>query len=393
LGAAEFSLRLRGEAIAMRAGGKMKGLFLFVVTLVCGCGGGTSSSATTPPQTQVAAPAVSTKAAQNGAVIVSLASATSGATVRYTVDGSAPTSTSPIYEAPFLVASNLTLNAYATLAGDKDSTVTSQVFAPNIPSGAVVWSDEFTNTTGSNQQPDPTVWGYDTGNSGFGNNELENYCAWGSSASPCNPASPNAYVGTDGYLHIVAQQPSAGVYTSARMKSQGLFSVQYGRLEAKIWVPEAQGLWPAFWTLGNDITTVNWPACGEQDIMERVNAALTPDWNEGSVHGTGFTGDVGLGTKFYFPAGQTAAGWHTYGMIWKKNSVAYYVDDPANPYVTYTNPGSLAGLAGAVWPFDTGDSAFLILNLAVGGDWPGSPNAATPFPSSLLVDYVRVYAN
>jgi len=377
----------------MRAGGKMKGLFLFVVTLVCGCGGGTSSSATTPPQTQVAAPAVSTKAAQNGAVIVSLASATSGATVRYTVDGSAPTSTSPIYEAPFLVASNLTLNAYATLAGDKDSTVTSQVFAPNIPSGAVVWSDEFTNTTGSNQQPDPTVWGYDTGNSGFGNNELENYCAWGSSASPCNPASPNAYVGTDGYLHIVAQQPSAGVYTSARMKSQGLFSVQYGRLEAKIWVPEAQGLWPAFWTLGNDITTVNWPACGEQDIMERVNAALTPDWNEGSVHGTGFTGDVGLGTKFYFPAGQTAAGWHTYGMIWKKNSVAYYVDDPANPYVTYTNPGSLAGLAGAVWPFDTGDSAFLILNLAVGGDWPGSPNAATPFPSSLLVDYVRVYAN
>ena len=349
---------------------------------------------TTPPaQTQVAAPTVSTKAAQNGAVIVTLASATANATVHYTVDGSAPTSSSPIYEAPFLVASNITLNAYATLAGDKDSTVTSQVFAPNIPSGTLVWSDEFTNTTGNNQQPDPTVWTYDTGNSGFGNNELENYCAWGSSTSPCNPASPNAYVGTDGYLHIVAQQPSAGVYTSARMKSQGLFSVQYGRLEAKIWVPEAQGLWPAFWTLGNNITTVNWPACGEQDIMERVNAATTPDWNEGSVHGTGFTGGTGLGTKFNFPAGQTAAGWHTYGMIWKKNSVAYYIDDPTNPYVTYTNPGSLTGLAGAVWPFDSGDSAFVILNLAVGGDWPGSPDATTTFPASLLVDYVRVYTN
>jgi beta-glucanase (GH16 family) len=309
------------------------------------------------------------------------------------VDGSTPTTASPAYSAPFLVASNLTLNAYATLAGDKDSAVTSQKFAPNIASGTLVWSDEFTNTTGSNQQPDPTVWTYDTGNSGFGNNELENYCAWGSTTAPCNPASPNAYVGTDGYLHIVAQQPAAGVYTSARMKSQGLFSVQYGRLEAKIWVPEGQGLWPAFWTLGNNINTVNWPACGEQDITERVNAALTPDWNEGSVHGTGFTGDVGLGTKYYFPAGQTAAGWHTYGMIWKPGSVAYYVDDATNPYVTYTNPGSLTGLAGAVWPFDSGNSAFLLLNLAVGGSWPGNPNATTAFPASLLVDYVRLYTN
>jgi beta-glucanase (GH16 family) len=200
-------------------------------------------------------------------------------------------------------------------------------------------------------------------------------------------------VGTDGYLHIVAQQPSAGVYTSARMKTQGLFSVQYGRLEAKIWVPEAQGFWPAFWTLGNDINTNPWPACGEQDIMERVNAALNPDWNEGSVHGTGFTGSTGLGTVYNFPAGQTAAGWHTYGMIWKPGSVAYYVDTPSSPYVTYTNPASLTGLAGAVWPFDSGNSAFIILNFAVGGDWPGNPNASTVFPASLLVDYVRVYAN
>jgi beta-glucanase (GH16 family) len=177
------------------------------------------------------------------------------------------------------------------------------------------------------------------------------------------------------------------------MKSQGLFSLQYGRLEAKIRVPEGQGLWPAFWTLGNNITTANWPACGEQDIAERINATLTPDWNEGSVHGTGFTGDVGLGTKYYFPAGETAAGWHTYGMIWTPKSVAYYIDDPASPYVTYTNPGSLAGLNGAVWPFDSGNSAFLIVNLAVGGDWPGSPNTTTVFPASLLVDYVRIYTN
>lgn len=376
----------------MQAGAKVSGFFLLVLFAMCGCGGG-SGAPVTPVQAQVTAPAVSTKAAQGGAQIVSLADGTAGATIYYTVDGSTPTTASPVYVAPFLVASNLTLNAYATLSGAKQSVVTTQTFSPNIASGTLVWSDEFANATGNNLQPDPTVWTYDTGNSGFGNHELENYCAWGSTTAPCNPASPNAYVGTDGYLHIVAQQPSAGVYTSARMKTQGLFSVQYGRLEAKIWVPEAQGFWPAFWTLGNDINTNPWPACGEQDIMERVNAALNPDWNEGSVHGTGFTGSTGLGTVYNFPAGQTAAGWHTYGMIWKPGSVAYYVDTPSSPYVTYTNPASLTGLAGAVWPFDSGNSAFIILNFAVGGDWPGNPNASTVFPASLLVDYVRVYAN
>lgn len=376
----------------MQAGAKVSGFFLLVLFAMCGCGGG-SAAPVTPVQAQVTAPAVSTKAAQGGAQIVSLADGTAGATIYYTVDGSTPTTASPVYVAPFLVASNLTLNAYATLSGAKQSVVTTQTFSPNIASGTLVWSDEFANATGNNLQPDPTVWTYDTGNSGFGNHELENYCAWGSTTAPCNPASPNAYVGTDGYLHIVAQEPSAGVYTSARMKTQGLFSVQYGRLEAKIWVPEAQGFWPAFWTLGNDINTNPWPACGEQDIMERVNAALNPDWNEGSVHGTGFTGSTGLGTVYNFPAGQTAAGWHTYGMIWKPGSVAYYVDTPSSPYVTYTNPASLTGLAGAVWPFDSGNSAFIILNFAVGGDWPGNPNASTVFPASLLVDYVRVYAN
>ena len=88
--------------------------------------------------------------------------------------------------------------------------------------------------------------------------------------------------------------------------------------------------------MGNNIATVNWPACGEMDVLERINAAKSPDWNEGSVHGTGFTGGAGLGTVFNFPAGQTAAGWHTYGMIWSPGSVAYYVDNPAHPYITYT---------------------------------------------------------
>jgi beta-glucanase (GH16 family) len=377
----------------MRAGAAMLAAMVLSGALVCGCGGGGNNGGTPPTQAQTAAPTITTTAAQNGAVIVSLASSSANAAIYYTVDGSTPTASSQQYQAPFLVASNLTVKAIATVSGSTASSVTSQSFAPNIPSGTLVWSDEFTNFTNANAQPNPAVWTYETGNSGFGNQELENYCAWGSNVAPCSTASPNAYLGTDGYLHIVAQQPASGVYTSARLKTQGLFSFQYGRIEFRAQVPEAQGLWPAAWLLGNNISTVNWPACGEMDVLERVDAAKAPDWNEGSVHGTGFTGGTGLGTIYNFPAGQTAAGWHTYGMIWSPGSVAYYVDNPAQPYVTYSNPASLTGLAGAAWPFDAGQSSFIILNLAVGGDWPGSPNATTEFPSQILIDYVRVYTS
>ena len=151
-------------------------------------------------------------------------------------------------------------------------------------------------------------------------------------------------------------------------------------------LPEGQGLWPAFWLLGNDITTVNWPACGEQDVMEHINAPQ-PDWIAGSLHGT----DANLTQQYPGATGPTfsAADWHTYGMIWSKESVQFYVDSPSNVYATYT-PASLAGQSGAVWPFDSNSGAFVILNLAVGGNWPGSPNASTTFPSEVLVDYVRI---
>jgi beta-glucanase (GH16 family) len=338
--------------------------------------------------------AVGPNGVQNGAMIVTLTTG-GGASIYYTVDGSTPTTSSQFYEAPFLVSSSLTVNAIAASAGQL-STVATQTFNINIPSGTLVWSDEFLNSTATPTQPDPTVWTYDTGNSGFGNNELENYCAWGSSTSPCSTTSPSEYVGsypgTDGVLYIVAQQPSSGVYTSARLKSQGLFSFQYGRLEVRAQVPEYQGFWPAAWLMGNNIATLNWPACGEQDVMERVNVALAPDWNQGSIHGTGFTG-ADLGTTYYFPTGQTAGGeFHNYGMIWSPGSVVYYVDDPNSPYATFTT-SSISGLAGAVWPFDAGQSNFILLNLAIGGDFPGSPDGTTVFPSEMLVDYVRVYTN
>jgi beta-glucanase (GH16 family) len=340
-----------------------------------------------------ATPSISASPAQNGAVVVSLASTTSGAAIYYTTDGSTPGTASPVYLAPVLVASNLTLKAIAAAPGSTNSAVASQSFTPNIPSGTLVWSDEFSNATGANAEPDPKIWTYDTGTSGFGNQEWEDYCAWGSTATPCDPSRPNAFVGTDGYLHIIARQaiagpPAQGNYTSARLKTQGLFSMQYARFEARVKLPEAQGLWPAAWLLGNNIATVNWPACGEQDVQERVNAAGAPDWNAGSIHGP----NLNVSTQYIFPSGQTAGGWHTYGMIWTKGGVAYYVDDPSRPYATDT-ASSYASTPGATWPFDSGQANFIILNLAVGGSWPGPPTAATPFPAEMLVDYVRIYAN
>ena len=369
-------------------------LGLAVVLGSCGGGGGGGYSGggggTPPPATpQATAPAVATSAQQHGATIVSLSSTTAGAAIYYTVDGTTPTAASTKYQAPFLVAANVTVKAIATATGYTTSTVTSQDFAPNIAAGTLVWSDEFDNATGAPAAPNATIWGYDTGNSGFGNHELETYCAATATASPCDSTNPNAYVGTDGSLHIVARNPSSNVFTSARMKTQGLFSFQYGRFEVRARAPEAQGFWPAIWTLGNNIDTTGWPASGEQDILERVNGPLTPDWNKGSVHGTGFTGND-IGSTYNFPAGETAAGWHTYGMIWKPGSVAYYVDDAAHPY-TIIATTDLTGHAGAVWPFDNGQSVFLIMNLAVGGDWPGSPDGTTPYPSEMQVDYVRIY--
>lgn len=377
----------------MKAGTGMLAALALSGALMCACGGG-SGTAAAPPTAgpQATPPLFFTANAQNGAVIVTLQPATPGVPVYYTTDGTTPTTASQIYEAPFLVASNLTVKAIAAANGGTPSKVNSQSVAPNIATGTLVWSDEFSNPTSANAAPNPNVWKYDTGNSGFGNHELENYCEWGSNTAPCSTANPSAFVGTDGYLHIEAQQSSPGVYTSARLKTQGLFSFQYGRVEFRAMVPEAQGFWPAAWLMGNNIVTADWPACGEMDVLERVNAAKTPDWNEGSVHGIGFTGDTGLGSVVNFPAGQTAAQWHTYGMIWTKGSVAYYIDDPAHPYATYTT-SSLANLSGASWPFDGGQSSFILLNLAIGGDWPGLPNSATPFPSEMLVDYVRVYTN
>ena len=361
------------------------------ITIAAGCSAVTGNVAALPARTgarTAATPTFTTLAAQNGAVILTLQDATSGAKIYYTTDGSTPTTSSAQYFAPFLVASNITVKAIATAKGYSNSSVASQAFSPNIPSGTLVWSDEFSNSGSTNAQPNPATWTYDTGAGGWGNNELETYCAWASNTSPCNATNPNAYVGTDGYLHIVARQPSSGTYTSARMKTQGLFSFQYGRIEARLQIPESQGMWPAFWMLGNNITSLSWPACGESDIMEHIDGSVPPnpnlgyDWYQASVHGTNLNGGSPYGNASF-----SAAAWHTYGMIWTKGQVQFYIDDPSTPYETF-NPGNISG----IWPFDQGPM-FVILNLAVGGNWPGNPDATTVFPSTYLVDYVRIYTN
>jgi beta-glucanase (GH16 family) len=360
---------------------------LLLSVVLCGCA---NSGASTPAPT-AAAPTITASTgngAQNGALIVTLASTTTGAAIYYTLDGSTPSPSSQQYQAPILVDSNITVNAIATAAGDSASSVTSKSFTPNITSGALVWSDEFANSGASDAQPNQVTWTYDIGTRCCGNNELETYCAWASTTSPCNPASPNAYVGTDGYLHIVAQRPTPGVavYTSARLKTQGLFSFQYGRVEARMMLPESQGMWPAFWLLGDNIVTSSWPACGELDVMEHIDGSNPQnegyDWVQGSIHGTSLNGGIQ-----YHPTGFSATGWHTYGMIWTKGQIQYYVDSPSNIYATFT-PATQTG----TWPFDTGPE-FILLNLAVGGTWPGSPDSTTVFPSQMLVDYVRIYAN
>ncbi len=255
--------------------------------------------------------------------------------------------------------------------------------APPPPSPAgwtLVWSDEFSSPDGS--APDPSKWTYDTGGKGWGNTELECYTT----------RLQNAQI-NGGNLVITAQQENApfvcsdgstNSYTSARLKTQGLFSQAYGRFEARIKVSAGQGMWPAFWMLGKDITTAGWPTCGEIDIME--NIGKEPDTVHGSLHGPSTTTRTSDATSiFTLPAGQAFADdFHLFAVEWERGVGRFYVD--SNLYATFTES---QWPAGGTWVFD--HPFFIILNVAVGGNWPGSPDSTTVFPRHLLVDYVRVY--
>jgi beta-glucanase (GH16 family) len=225
----------------------------------------------------------------------------------------------------------------------------------------LVWSDEFSGTTLNTNN-----WSYEFGNGGWGNNEWQYY----------TNAQQNIEV-LNGNLKITARHEGVGAteYTSARIITKGLFDFEYGKIEARMKLPLGQGLWPAFWMLGANIDEVSWPECGEIDIMEHVSNELM---THGAVHwynnGHSY---VGNGTNV------DPTQYHVYGVIWEENLIRWFVDGVQFYQFTIQAPNN------------SDDSfrhpMFILLNMAIGGNWPGYPDATTPFPSSMLVDYVRVY--
>ncbi|MDE2142271.1 MAG: glycoside hydrolase family 16 protein [Elusimicrobia bacterium] len=255
-------------------------------------------------------------------------------------------------------------------------------------SWSLVWSDEFEDAAGA--PPNPAKWGYDVGGDGWGNHELEFYCAPGA-PSPCSAEAPNAVQDGRGRLVISAVRDAAGRWTSARLNTKGLAQFQYGRIEARMRLPAAAGLWPAFWLLGTDISTAGWPSCGEIDVMENVPAnvpgGLGADVIKSTVHGPGYSGVGGVGRKTRFPDRvRVDDEYHVYGALWSPGRIRFYVDDWTKPFFTVTRKSVPKGKR---WVFD--HPFFLIMNLAVGGDWPKNPDATTPNPAKMYVDYVRVY--
>ena len=245
--------------------------------------------------------------------------------------------------------------------------------------GPLVWSDEFNGAAGS--AVDQSKWRFDIGGSGWGNNEQEYY----------TNSTRNAAMDGAGNLAITARRENPSnyqchygtcQYTSARLLTAATFTRAYGRFEARMKLPRGQGIWPAFWMLGNDIGSVGWPNSGELDIME--NIGREPSTVHGTIHGPGYSGSAGIGAP-YSIAGAFADAFHTFAVDWSPNLIIWYVDG-----VEYQRR-TPASLNGNRWVFD--HPFFMIMNVAVGGYWPGYPDGTSTFPQTMSVDYVRVYAS
>ncbi|WP_236897724.1 family 16 glycosylhydrolase [Clostridium beijerinckii] len=243
-------------------------------------------------------------------------------------------------------------------------------FIPTVTAKAdtgwnLAWSDEFngTNINTSN-------WKYETGGDGWGNNELECY----------TNRSENARI-ENGNLVIEARKENYNGmnYTSARLKSQGLKNWTYGKVEARMKLPAGQGVWPAFWMLGENISQVSWPKCGEIDIMEHIN-------NESAIHGTIHWDSTGNNTHAQYGAASPnidVTQYHVYSIEWDASSIKWFVD--GTQYLEANIANNINGTEEFHKPF------FILFNLAIGGNWPGNPDGSTPFPAKMYVDYVRVY--
>ncbi len=236
----------------------------------------------------------------------------------------------------------------------------------------LAWSDDFTGAAGS--APDAGKWSFDigTGSNGWGNSELQYY----------TNRPENIKLDGNGMLVITAKSESyAGSgFTSARIKTKGLFAQQYGRFEARIKTPTGPGLWPAFWMLGANIDTKPWPQCGEIDIMEQRGQQPSVTW--GSVHGPGYSGGGAISKPYGLVNGRFDTEFHVYAVEWGEDYIDYFVDNYLFQRIT---PETVTG----DWVYNT--PFFLLLNVAVGGNFVGFPTTGTPFPQSMYVDYVKVY--
>lgn len=233
----------------------------------------------------------------------------------------------------------------------------------SYPNYTLSWSDEF-----SGAALNTADWTYETGGHGWGNNELQNY----------QSGSSNAYT-ANGKLVIEARNEGGG-YTSARIITKGKKFFKYGRVDIRAKLPQGKGVWPALWMLGESIDVVSWPACGEIDIMELVGH------QPNKVHGTVHWGDVNgnraqFGGSKTLSSGTFADEYNVFSIIWDSQKITWYLNDAAYHSIDIT-PADLNEFQ---------EDFFFIFNVAVGGDWPGSPDATTVFPQRMIVDYVRVF--
>jgi len=241
----------------------------------------------------------------------------------------------------------------------------------------LIWHDEFDGPPGS--KPDERKWTPELGGGGWGNQELQYY------------TGHNAYQDGKGHLVIEArlENPANSScwygpcrYTSARLITKEKFALTYGRVEARIQIPSGQGIWPALWMLGQDIDVVGWPECGEIDIME--NIGREPATIHATIHGPNYAGAGGISGSYSLKKGRFADHFHRFAMEWNPHQIAFFVDGTA--YFTVTR--ATVEQRGK-WVYD--HPFYLLLNVAVGGSWPGDPDSSSTYPQSLLVDYLRVY--
>jgi beta-glucanase (GH16 family) len=255
-----------------------------------------------------------------------------------------------------------------------DETVDASADSSTYADWVLSWSDEFNGEAGT--PPDPKYWSYDLGGGGWGVGQLQVYT---------NNAA-NAETDGLGNLQMTVIEDAKGNFTSARIKTQNKFQQAYGRFEIRAKVVTGNGMWPAFWMLGDNYDTAGWPQCGEMDIMEVRGS--TPWTNGGSLHGPGYSGMHPLSKAFTLPEGgpKLSDDFHIFAIEWETNVVRFYVD--TNLYETET-PADIPSGAGP-WVYD--HPFFILVNLAVGGTPPWGPPTGTVFPETMLVDYIRVYS-